>query len=356
MTSTLAAWLHDIDPFALKLTSDFGIRWYGLSYAAGFFLGWLALRFLHKRGAALIPRERITDTIIYAALGAVVGGRLGYIVFYQPSLLWYFDFSTPPFWGGVMLNHGGMASHGGMIGVIIAGVMISRGYKDNEGNRIGQVPPMHVFDLYALIAPFGLFLGRLANFINGELLGKVVAKPGEEAPAWAVRFPQEIFSGHDDNLRTAAQDLELQSLLEGYRLPDQPVSVGLAELIEQVQAGSVEAAQSLEPLLSARHPSQLYQAFAEGIVLGLVLWLIARKPRTPGVIMAWFLICYGVMRIATEFVRLPDPGIAGLGGLSRGQLLSVGMILFGICVLVIVTKRKAQPIGGWVSQPTVVND
>jgi len=79
MTTTLAAWLHDIDPFAWRISGDFGIRWYGLSYAAGFFLGWLALRFLHTRGAVLIPRERIGDAIIYAALGAVVGGRLGYI-------------------------------------------------------------------------------------------------------------------------------------------------------------------------------------------------------------------------------------------------------------------------------------
>jgi phosphatidylglycerol:prolipoprotein diacylglycerol transferase len=348
MTTTLAAWLHTIDPFALKISGDFGIRWYGLSYAAGFFLGWLALRFLHKRGAALIPRERITDAIIYAALGAVVGGRLGYIVFYQPDLLWFFDFSTPPFWGGIMLNRGGMASHGGMIGVIIAGILVSRGYKEKDGNRLGQVPPMHVFDLYALIAPFGLMLGRLANFVNGELLGKVVALPGEEAPAWAVRFPQEIYSGHDDALRTPEQQLELQTLIDQYRLGDQPAEVGLAELCEQLQAGSVEAAQQLEPLLSARHPSQLYQAFAEGIVLGLILWFIARKPRTPGVLMACFLICYGIMRIATEFVRLPDPGIGGLAGLSRGQLLSIGMILLGIGIYVVVKKRKSPLIGGWV--------
>ncbi len=346
MTTTIAAWLHDIDPFAIRISGGFGIRWYGLSYALGFYLGWVALRFLQKRGAALIPRERVTDAIIYAAFGAVVGGRLGYVLFYQPSLLWMFE-SSPPFWGVFMLNHGGMASHGGMIGVIIAGYLVSRGFKNEQGQRVGAVSPLHVFDLYALIAPFGLFLGRLANFVNGELLGKIVAQPGEDAPWWAVRFPQEIYSGHDIGLRTQAQEVQLESLIDNYRLPDQPPTTGLEMLIEKVQSGSAEAAQQIEPLISARHPSQLYQALAEGVVLGLILWIVARKPHRPGVIMALFLICYGVMRIATEFVRLPDPGISGLAGLSRGQLLSIGMIVVGAVILLWTRSRNASPVGGW---------
>ena len=346
MTLTLAAWLHDIDPFLIRFSGDFGLRWYGLSYAAGFALAWLALRFLAKRGAVLIPKDRLSDAIIYAALGAVRGGRLGYVLFYQPSLLWTLT-DALPFWGVLSLNHGGMSSHGGMIGVAIAAIMVSRGFKDDKGIRSEPVPLLHVFDLYALVAPFGLMLGRIANFINGELLGKVVAKPGEPAPWWAVRFPQEIGSGHDLGLRSPEQELRLSQLLDTYRLPDQPRGVGLEHIIHKIQTGSTEAATQLEPLLSARVPSQLLQAFAEGIVLGLVLWLIARRPHRPGVIAAWFLICYGIMRIATEFVRLPDPGVSGFLGLSRGQTLSSIMILLGVALLVLVKKHGSPKVGGW---------
>ncbi|MCA9272395.1 MAG: prolipoprotein diacylglyceryl transferase [Phycisphaerales bacterium] len=349
MTATLGAWLHDLSPFALRISGSFGIRWYGLSYALGFFCAWLALRFLHKRGMALIPRERLTDAIIYAAMGAVVGGRLGYILFYQPELLWMFE-KSPPFWGVLMLNHGGMASHGGMIGVLVAGILISRGGRTESGERVGKIPVLHVFDLYALVAPFGLMLGRIANFINGELLGKVVALPRQDAPWWAVRFPQEIGSGHDANLRTPEQDMALDNLIRDYSLPNQSPGEALELIIQKVQSGSTEVAQRLEPLLSARHPSQLYQAFAEGIVLGCVLWFIARRAHKPGVVTASFLICYGLLRIATELVRLPDPGVSGFAGLSRGQLLSAGMIVAGCAILVWVKRSNTQPISGWVKR------
>lgn len=355
MSFQLGAWLHDIDPYAIRIAGDFGIRWYGLSYVLGFLAGWIALRWLQARGAALIPRERVTDAIVYAALGAVVGGRLGYIVFYEQSLLWTFS-NSPPFWGVFMLGRGGMASHGGMIGVLVAGLVISRGYRDDSGKRIGRADPFHIFDLYTLIAPFGLMFGRLANFINGELLGKVVARPGEAGPWWSVRFPQEIGSGHDADLRTLEQDIALDNLIRDVSLPNQSPSEGLDVLIQRVQSGSVEVAERLEPLLAARHPSQLYQAFAEGIVLGLVLWFVARRPRKPGVLTALFLILYGVMRIATEFVRLPDPGVSGFLGLSRGQLLSALMILLGAAVLAWAHKRAVPPIGGWAKKKAPASD
>lgn len=351
MTLTLGAWLHTLDPFALRISGDFGIRWYGLSYALGFFIAWLALRFLHKRGMALLSHERLTDAIIFAAFGAVMGGRLGYILFYQPELLWRFE-SEPPFWGVLMLNQGGMASHGGMLGVIAAGILVARGARTESGQRVGKAPVLHVFDLYALIAPFGLMLGRLANFINGELLGKVVAMPGQDAPWWAVRFPQEIGSGHDAGLRTPEQDFALDELIRDYSLPSQSSGEALELVIAKLQGGSVEIAQRIEPLLSARHPSQLYQAFAEGVVLGGLLWFVARKPRKPGVLTALFLICYGLLRIATEFVRLPDPGISGLAGLSRGQILSAGMILVGLALLVFIRTRPTPKVPGWSSDAT----
>lgn len=349
-----AAWLHDVDPFLIRIVGDFGIRWYGLSYVLGFGIGYLAIRFLARRGATLIPADRAMDAVIYGALGAFIGGRVGYAVFYQPSLLIEFEASFP-FWGMLALNRGGMASHGGMIGVLIAGWIVSRGFKNDDGSRSGACPTLHVLDVYALGAPFGLFLGRMANFVNGELLGRVVAQPGEAAPWWAVRFPQELRAEEGQGIEyTTMQLLELQRLVGEHQLPNQSFETGVENLIAAVQSGSIEVVQRLEPLLSGRHPSQIYQAIAEGVVVGLVVWLLASKPRAPGVIAAGFLISYGLLRIATEFVRLPDAHLAvqRFAGLSRGQWLSCGMVGIGAAVLIWSRSSKAEPMGGWAAKGT----
>ncbi len=346
---TLAVWLHDLNPFVVRIAGDFGIRWYGLSYVLGFAIGYLAIRFLARRGATPIPADRAMDAVIYGALGAFIGGRVGYAVFYQPSLLIDFNASFP-FWGMLALNRGGMASHGGMIGVLVAGVLVSRGFKGEDGVRVGACPTLHALDVFALGAPFGLFLGRIANFINGELLGRVVAQPGEAAPWWAVRFPQELRPDEGQGIvYTPPQLLELQQLVAEHQLPDQPFEVGIENLIAAVQAGSIEAAQRLEPLLSARHPSQIYQAVAEGLVVALVLWVVARRPRVPGVVAACFLVTYGLLRIATEFVRLPDAHLAVQRplGLSRGQWLSALMVAIGAALLIWRARSAAEPMGGW---------
>src|SRR3954467_9215133 len=167
---TLAAWVHDLSPFVLKFSDDFGIRWYGLSYAASFLIAWLLLRWLASRGATSIPRERAGDVILMGVAGVVIGGRLGYVFFYQPALLWTFS-HTPPWWGVLAINQGGMASHGGMIGVITAAWLVSRGFKTPDGQRVGRTSMLAVLDTFALLTPSGLLLGRLANFVNGELLG-----------------------------------------------------------------------------------------------------------------------------------------------------------------------------------------
>ncbi|MEO1582953.1 MAG: prolipoprotein diacylglyceryl transferase [Planctomycetota bacterium] len=346
---TLAAWLHDWDPFLWRISGDFGLRWYGLSYVAGFVIALMALRFLARRDATLIPAGRATDAILYGALGAFVGGRLGYAVFYQPSLLWSFS-ADAPFWGMLALGQGGMASHGGMIGVALAAWFVSRGFKGDAGDRVGRAPVLHVFDVFALAAPFGLMLGRMANFVNGELLGRVVAQPGATAPWWAVRFPQELRSGERQGVVLSSdQEAELLGLVDRYRLPSEPIEAGIEGLIAAVQSGSAEAAAAIEPLLSARHPSQLYQAAAEGLIVAAALWLIARKARKPGVIAACFLIVYGLLRIATELVRLPDAhlGVPRPLGLSRGQWLSVAMVVIGGGLLVWRRLVPAEPLGGW---------
>lgn len=344
---TLAAWLHSLDPFVFRFSGDLGIRWYGLSYAAGFLIAWVLLRWMCRRGMTLIPEDRAGDVIIIGALGGVIGGRLGYVLFYQPALLWQFS-PTFPWWGVLDLMHGGMASHGGFIGAMLAAWRVSRGFKDADGVVRGKAPLLHVMDTMALVTPTGLLLGRIANFINGELLGAIVAQPGSPSPWWSVKFPQELLLP-DAQRPMLSQDQfhQLDALLRDASAGDAADRAGA--LIERIQHGAPDLAQRLEPLLSARYPSQLFQAMAEGVVLGAILWIIARKPRVPGVIAASFLIVYAVLRILTETVRLPDSQFA-VGrplGLSRGQWFSVGMAAVGLLILWRVISRGGQKLGGW---------
>jgi len=339
-----AAWLHTIDPFVFRITPTFGVRWYGVAYLAGFLCGWLLLRALAKRRITLLTPEQVGDAMLSLVLGVFIGGRVGYMLFYQPALLITFT-TDPPFWGAIAINHGGMSSHGGLIGVIIACLWIARHTK---------VPALHIMDLVSLVAPIGLFFGRLANFINGELLGKIVARPGQPGPWWSVRFPQELLTGHAPAL-SDLQRTQLFSLLDRVS-PEWWTKPGVKEedvihlLIQRVQQGSTELAQALTPLLAARHPSQLYQAFAEGPILMATLWFVWARPRKPGVVGAWFLMVYGVLRIITELWRLPDDDIVAphILGLSRGQWLSAVMVAAGAIALAIITRRKdTAAIGGW---------
>lgn len=342
---TLAAWLHDLDPFLFRISGDFGIRWYGLSYALGFFLAYLLLRWMSRRGMTLIPVHRVGDVVIAGALGGVIGGRLGYVIAYQPSLFGQFTPSFP-WWGVLDLMHGGMASHGGFIGAVIAAWHISRRYGPAE--RGGRMPMLHVTDTMALVTPTGLMLGRLANFVNGELLGRIVAAPGQDSPWWSVKFPQELL-GESPPVLSPAQAAELDRLIGQAALPGDGPGAPIQRLIEQVQHGAPGVAERLEPLLAARVPSQLVQAAAEGIVLGAVLWWVARRPRTTGVVSAWFLIAYGVLRIVTEIWRLPDAQFA-VGrpmGLSRGQWFSAGMVAVGAGLLWLSVRKGGERLGGW---------
>ncbi len=342
---TLAAWLHDIDPIA------FGpVRWYGLSYIAGFVIGYFMLRAMAKRGMLRIPAQAVLDALLALVIGVLVGGRLGSVIFYNPHLITEFT-SSAPFWGVLAINRGGMASHGGMVGVILACWWIA---------RVHKLPMLHVADVIALVAPVGLMLGRLANFVNGELLGRIVARPWEDAPWWSVKFPQELSERTNEWYTTvnAESRAAMNELAFAYLGSEQAASIrGEVDRIEamsgvvirSIQQGVTVVTEQVEPLLNARHPSQLYQAFFEGVVLLVVLWAIAWKARKPGVIGAWFLIVYGAGRIFTEFYRLPDVGVSGFfPGLSRGQSLSALMIVAGIGLLAWVCLKSNQPpMGGW---------
>jgi phosphatidylglycerol:prolipoprotein diacylglycerol transferase len=242
-----------------------------------------------------------------------------------------------------------------MIGVIIASFFIAR-LRTAGPARPGVEPPrpapvLHILDALALITPPGLFLGRMANFVNGELLGRFYALPGKAAPWWTVRFPQEVEVGALDLPAdvAATRDAAIQHLMTANNIPGNGFGQQYHNLVQMIQHGRHDLAAQLEPYLAARFPSQIFQGVTEGVVLFVVLWAIARRPRLPGVVGCWFLITYGVLRITTEFWRLPDAQLAvkRILGLSRGQWLSVGMIVAGLVALAIIIRRGGQKLGGW---------
>lgn len=249
----------------------FAVRWYALAYIAGLVIGWQIVRRLCERPPKVLSPEKIDDFLLWAALGVILGGRLGYVLFYKPS-----EFLAHPL-QILIIWEGGMSFHGGLLGVIVAMLVFSR------RNRIS---PFLLSDLVSIVAPIGLFFGRLANFINGELWGRPTDVP------WAMVFPH------------------------GGPLP--------------------------------RHPSQLYQAFFEGVVVFAVVLLVARFSdgrRRPGLITGVFCAGYGLARIAGEIFREPDSFLGFLVGnwLTMGMLLSLPMLAFGGWLIVRAERRPALP-------------
>jgi phosphatidylglycerol:prolipoprotein diacylglycerol transferase len=370
----LGAFFHSFNPYLVQFGPSLGVAYYGLSYVLGFLLAWVSMWWLARRGLILIPSYRVPDAILMLVLGTLLGGRLGYALVYDPALFINFR-ADAPFWDLLAINRGGMASHGGMVGVTLACWRISRGWTDPDdpSRRVGVAPMLHVMDVVALVSPLGLFFGRCANFINGELLGRVYSGAGETAPWWTVRFPQELRGwrllpdasarapGAADLVRDAASHtpaLSSAQLDALWRLVNgAPVNTtGLTDAgafrakLDFVLAHAARYQQELTPLLTARHASQLYQALAEGVVLLLGVALIWARARKPGVVAAWWLIIYGVLRVVTEFWRLPDPQFVTTGrilGLSRGQWLSVGMVAIGVALLVWTARRAVPKLGGW---------
>src|ERR1700733_4944632 len=172
------AYVHNLSPFAIQFTETFGIRWYGLAYLSGFISGYYVILMLSRRGGTLFKPEQIADFTTYVAIGVLLGGRLGYCLFYAPDLWTAFD-NHFPYWGVLKVNEGGMASHGGILGVMAVC------FFDARANKI---PILHCMDLVVFGGSVGFFFGRIANFVNGELYGR--AAP--EGLAWAVKFPQEM--------------------------------------------------------------------------------------------------------------------------------------------------------------------
>jgi phosphatidylglycerol:prolipoprotein diacylglycerol transferase len=271
----------DIDPVALQL-GPLAVRWYGLMYLVGFGLAWWLGRLRAARDGAPITRAQVDDLLFYCALGVIVGGRLGYILFYG------FDGWLADPLRLLRVWEGGMSFHGGFLGVLVAMWLY--------GRRVGR-PFFALTDFIAPLVPLGLFAGRIGNFINGELWGAPAAVP------WAMQVSCE-------------------------RLP------GLCWNKLLLPPGT-----ALTPPL---HPSQLYQAALEGLVLFALLWWFSARPRPIAAVSGLFLIGYGVFRSLVEFVRMPDAHIGYLawGWVTMGHLLSLPMILVGLVIFVLAYRRE----------------
>lgn len=364
MTILNMAWVHNLDPFAIQFTHDFGIRWYGLAYLAGFVLGYYAIVRMSRAGNTQFKSdEKIADFITWVAIGVLAGGRLGYCFFYSPELLWSVD-GHFPYWGVLKVNEGGMASHGGILGVILVCWIYARRHK---------VSFLHILDLTVFGGSLGFFFGRLANFVNGELFGR----PAPEGLAWAVKFPQEIALWLKEFASPPAQE-KLQQLAPAVDALGEVKSAGAtlavnaeawknwlggfesdisaresvyatAEgVMRAVQDGNQKVIDALGPVLTARHPSQLYQSVLEGLLVFLILCWIWRKPQKPGVIGGWFGVLYCSARIVGEQFRMPDAEIGfQLFGLTRGQWLSIGLLMISILWLVSALRAKREKLGGW---------
>ena len=274
----------EIDPIAIQL-GPFAVRWYGLAYFAGILIGWWYARRLVQNDrlwggrSAPMQADDIDDFLIWLVIGIVLGGRMGYALFYQPS-----HYLDDPL-GFLRLWEGGMSFHGGLLGTILAMAIFAR--------RRG-IPMLSLFDVAAASVTFGLFFGRLANFINGELWGRPTDLP------WGVIFCNAS--------------------------------------IEATSGGVCPAGQ--EP----RHPSQLYEAALEGIVLFAVLRILTHRFESlgrPGLTGGTFVAGYGISRIAIEFFREPDAQLGTIAGfLTMGMVLSVPMVLIGLGAIVWAGRRQ----------------
>jgi len=262
-----------------KVALDLGffqIRWYSLAYIAGIILGWWYLLKLIAQPGAPMARRHADDFVFYATLGIILGGRIGYILFYKPEMM------LDPV-QIVKLWEGGMSFHGGVIGVTLAILWMARRQK---------LDWLRIHDYVACCVPFGLFFGRLANFVNGELWGK-----GPTEVPWAIIFP-----GSGDGV--------------------------------------------------PRHPSQLYEAGLEGILLFVILWFFFWKTQAryqPGKLVGIFIACYGAFRFFVEFFRQPDAGLEDLSwGLSMGQTLCLPMIMGGIYLIATAKgrRKRVEPVAG----------
>lgn len=322
----IASIVHQLSPMAIEISPGIGVRWYGLSYVLGFLCCWLLLRTLAKLGRILLTAPQVADLMTYIIIGVIAGGRIGHVVFYDPRLLITFHEGIP-WWGLLDIHKGGMSSHGGIIGTVIAGVVFAR--------RHG-ISVAHVIDCMAFSAPPGLCFGRIANWVNGELWGKALpASMQANPPWWSVKYPQEVLEPNFpvESLRSLAPLVD----------PSQPLPTAI---VNAAYAHRTDVIARLEPLLTAYWPSNFIQAATDGPILFGVLALVWLRPRRPGVIAGAFLVTYGAARFLSEQFRQADDGVLTIGFLTLPMMLSVSMMLLGAAVLWRIACSNVQRIGG----------
>ena len=297
--AALPMFVHpQFDPVAVQL-GPLAVRWYGLMYLLAFIQIVILGKFRARQNllTGWHPRD-VDDMLFYGVFGTILGGRLGYVLFYKPFYYFQHPAEVLAIW------QGGMSFHGGFLGVLIALWLFA---------RIRNKRWLEVTDFVAPLVPLGLAAGRLGNFINGELWGRVTSA----AAPWAVYFPQ-----------AAAED---KAWITAF--PQEATARGLTAIYEQVG-------------MLPRHPSQLYELALEGLVLFVLLWVYARRRRPLGAVSGLFLIGYGSFRFLIEYAREPDSFLGLLAmGMSMGQWLSLPMIVVGVLMMLWAYWRegKAQP-------------
>ena len=314
-----AIYVHDLNPVALPLYGNLALRWYGLAYLCGFVAGFLVLRHLSRRGLYVLKPEQTGDFIAGCALfGVFIGGRVGYhLLYYLPKEGWHKLLADPLLIFRVW--EGGMASHGGILGLAIFTWIYARKHK---------LPWAALADGLCVVGPLGLFFGRMANFINGELYGRVA-----NGVAWAVKFP----------LSLSSQPKEVQSAAWQACSRVDP-TLENAESLEQLIASArqnPEVSKALGEFLEPRHPSQLYEGLLEGALLFTILWVVrVGFPKAPhGLITGLFFALYAIFRIIGEHFREPDAAMVGF--LTKGQFFSQFMFIFAACFFTYAWRGRA---------------
>jgi phosphatidylglycerol:prolipoprotein diacylglycerol transferase len=310
--TVFAYYIHDLDPIIFRIYDNVGPRWYGLAYVLAFICGYVFLRALSKMGYADLPMAKVADYITGCALfGVIIGGRLGYVFFYKPEMLRE-PMSILRVW------EGGMSSHGGMMGILLFSLYYARRHK---------VSWLNLGDNLVVTAPLGLFFGRCANFINGELYGRATNV------SWAVQFPKELFD-HPDHPTEAERAIAACTQIDPTLTTPEAI---VAAVHRQPQVKEV-----LRSILTPRHPSQLYEALFEGIVLFAILWFVRTRMRQPnGILIGLFFICYAIFRIVIEHFREPDAML--IAGFTRGQFFSFFLIAIGIAFVIAAKMQPTYP-------------
>ena len=304
-----AYYVHDLNPLIFRIYDNVGPRWYGLAYVLAFIFGYLLFRNLARRGYADLPVAKVGDFITGAALfGVILGGRLGYVLFYKPEMLRE-PLSIFRVW------EGGMSSHGGMVGLLAFTFYYSWRHKISWPN---------LGDNLVATAPIGLFFGRCANFINGELYGRATNV------SWAMQFPKEL----NENVGEAERAITACRAIDP--------SLTSSDAIVAAVGHEPQVKEVLRGILTPRHPSQLYEAFFEGSVLFAILWFVRTRMRQPnGVLTGLFFICYAIFRIVVENFREPDASL--IAGFTRGQFFSFFLIVIGLGFIAFAKLRPAFP-------------